>query len=178
MPTPPKNGMEDLKERREIIRSLLARGINKPSRILKSKAMEGRYDGYKNPYDSVKNDIEAVRKENIELSKLVNGETAKGDLMVQYEETLQKAWTDLSQLQGRARVSMMKFIHELNKDIARLNGIDPERIEPVPVQVNMEKGTSFNGPVNLVIEDEEFMEKELEFANRLIDKRRGNVGGG
>lgn len=97
--------------------------------------------------------------------------------MMQYEETLQKAWSDLAGLEGRAKVTMMKFIHELNKDIARLNGIDPERIDPVPVKVNMEKGTSFNGPVNLVIEDEEFMKKELEFAEQLIERRRGNVGG-
>ena len=177
MPTPPKNGKAELKERREIIRSLLARGINKPGRILKAKALQGKYDTYKNKYMIVKTDIEAVRKENLALSKLVDGDTAKGDLMVQYEESLQKAWSDLGNLQARARVSMLEFIHELNKDIARLNGIDPERIDPVPVKVNMEKGTSFNGPVNLVIEDEEFMKKELEFAEQLIERRRGNVGG-
>ena len=125
----------------------------------------------------MKKDIEAVRKEYNEMSQLVNEDTARGDLMMQYEETLQKAWSDLAGLEGRAKVTMMKFIHELNKDIARLNGIDPERIDPVPVKVNMEKGTSFNGPVNLVIEDEEFMKKELEFAEQLIERRRGNVGG-
>ncbi len=175
MPRPPKNGKEDLRERRELIRSLLARGINKPSRILRSKAMEGRYENYKNPYDAVKSDLDAVRKENIELSKLVNGEIAKGELMAQYEETLQKAWTDLSQLHGRARVEMMKFIHELNKDIARLYGIDPERIESVPLQVNVDN--SVNGPANLIVDSDEFMEKELEFAKKLIERRRGNVGG-
>lgn len=177
MPTPPKHGKEQLRERRELIRSLLARGINKPGRILKAKAMEGKYDTYKNPYMIVKTDIEAVRKENLELSKLVNGETARGDLMAQYEETLQKAWTDLGNLQGRARVSMMKFIHELNKDIARLNGIDPEMIDSFPFNVNVENDNSVNAPVNLSIDDPEFMEKELEFAERLIRQRRGNSGG-
>lgn len=177
MAAQPKHGKEQLEERREILRSLLARGINKPGRILKTKAIKGYYEGYKHKYATVKKDIEAVRKEYNEMSQLVNEDTARGDLMMQYVETLQKAWSDLAGLEGRAKVTMMKFIHELNKDIARLNGIDPERIDPVPVKVNMEKGTSFNGPVNLVIEDEEFMKKELEFAEQLIERRRGNVGG-
>lgn len=177
MPTPPKNGKAELKERREIIRSLLARGINKPGRILKAKALQGKYDTYKNKYMIVKTDIEAVRKENLALSKLVDGDTAKGDLMVQYEETLQKAWSDLGNLQGRARVSMLEFIHELNKDIARLNGIDPERIDPKHFQLNVENDNSIRGPVELVIDSEDFMKRELEFAERLIKQRRGNVGG-
>jgi hypothetical protein len=125
----------------------------------------------------VKKDIEAVRKEYNEMSQLVNEDTARGDLMMQYEETLQKAWSDLAGLEGRAKVTMMKFIHELNKDIARLNGIDPERIDPKHFQLNVENDNSIRGPVELVIDSEDFMKRELEFAERLIKQRRGNVGG-
>ena len=111
------------------------------------------------------------------MSQLVNEDTARGDLMMQYEETLQKAWSDLAGLEGRAKVTMLEFIHELNKDIARLNGIDPERIEPKHFQLNVENDNSIRGPVELVIDSEDFMKRELEFAERLIKQRRGNVGG-
>jgi hypothetical protein len=177
MAAQPKHGKEQLEERREILRSLLARGINKPGRILKTKAIKGYYEGYKHKYATVKKDIEAVRKEYNEMSQLVNEDIARGDLMMQYEETLQKAWSDLAGLEGRAKVTMMKFIHELNKDIARLNGIDPERIDPKHFQLNVENDNSIRGPVELVIDSEDFMKRELEFAERLIKQRRGNVGG-
>ena len=45
-------------------------------------------------------------------------------------------------------------------------------------RVELEHSGKVEQDVNLVITNNEFMEKELEFAEQLIKRRRGNVGGG
>lgn len=138
MPTPPKKGKKQLEERRDLIRSLLARGINKPARILKVKEIPGYYEGYKNVYGMIKKDIEAVRKENVAIAKALNKESVHGELISQIEETIQQAWSDYGKLGGHAKVSMIRTIRELYKDLARLNGMDPEKIDSPLFKVDID----------------------------------------
>lgn len=129
MPTPPKHGKEQLERRRDIIRSLITRGVNTPGRILKQKSVDGIYDDYKNPYDTVKKDIEAVRKSFLVNAREDDNEMARAELLMEIEEMVQQAWSDYGKLEGRPKVAMLTQLVSLYKDKARLRGVDPERID-------------------------------------------------
>lgn len=176
MPTPPRHGKAQLDQRRDIIRSLLARGINKPGRILKQQAVQGMYEGYVNKYVVVKSDIKAVRKENIEIAKAFDKESVHGEYIVQLEELLQQAWSDYGKLDGNSKVSMLKFIRELGKDWARLNGIDPDRIDRPLFNVNVDvDNTSEIGLSPELREDVKEFSKAFDAVAEMFQSEVGTV---
>jgi hypothetical protein len=116
--------------RRDAIRRYMARGMTRPTILLKQEALSEYYTQYKNPLETIRQDIRAVRKENerVVTAGLMN--QAVGEYQTRTEELLIQCWKDFPKLVGSAKVGMARMIHDLSKDLARLYGIETDRLDP------------------------------------------------
>ena len=132
-----KVSQSEIDGRRIIIRILMAKGIRKPGDLLKHPRLVAHFEGYKNPYATIRKDIDQVKKENRKAVEIAQIEEI-GEYVAALENQLTECWMRLPHLKGTAVVRMMRCIGEITKDIARARGIDPYNIDPKILQLNKE----------------------------------------
>jgi hypothetical protein len=135
---------EEIELRREMVRSLMAQGYRKPSRILANKKMYEMYSTYKSPYNRVREDMAVVAKENEAMIKAGLKDNALGTYITGLFDLLVRCNKDYHGLEGNAKVGMGKLIKDTLQDIARAFGIDPEKIDPRSMIVNFEQNIMDN----------------------------------
>ena len=161
-----RTSKRQLEERREVIRGLLARGVTTPGRIYKQKELHDIYSIYKNPYDTILNDIKHVTEENKKLGAIQETELSRGEYIIRIQEQLQACWSDYPKLNDHGKTAMMKVIMELNRDLARIKGIDPDTVDPSIVKI-IDKSTNIKeGP------KVEITEENLKEIGNLLAKQR------
>jgi|GEM_PF-3957604 hypothetical protein len=60
------------------------------------------------------------------------------------EEIYRQGWIDYPKLSDDDKVEMMKFLAKTAKDIARISGVDPKKLDPIPVSLNMHNKARLN----------------------------------
>ncbi|MDH7506215.1 MAG: hypothetical protein QHH15_00305 [Candidatus Thermoplasmatota archaeon] len=171
MTHPNTRAEDELELRREKIRSVLARGVRKPARILNMADIRPLYAPYKNPYSVIRHDIKVVKKQNEEMVKHGLQDGALGNYIDGLYEILVQAYSDYPDLEGQARVSMLKLIRETIQDIARAFGIDPDKIDPRALMVNIENKTdNYNSEIKLP--DEVYDEFATMLARRISEDNK------
>lgn len=157
---------DQIEIRREKIRSVLARGIRKPARILNMTDIRPLYNEYKNPYSVIRHDIKVVKKQNEDMVKHGLQDGALGSYVDGLYEILVQSYSDYPDLEGNARVNMLKLIREVIQDIARAFGIDPDKIDPRALMVNIENQTDhYTNEIKL--DDEVYDEFATMLARRI-----------
>jgi hypothetical protein len=164
-----KTSKRGLEERREIIRGLLARGVTTPGRIYKQKELHDIYSIYKNPYDIIINDIKQVTEENKKLGAIQETELSRGEYIIRIQEQLQACWSDYPKLNDNGKTSMMKVIMELNRDLARIKGINPDTVDPSIVKI-IDSSTNIKEGPKLEITKEDLKEIGNLMAKQRTDR--------
>lgn len=157
---------EIIELRREKIRSLMARGVRKPARILMNEDIKKEYIGYKNPYSSLQKDMKAIAKENEKMIKSGLKDGALGIYISGLYELLIQCYKDYNKLKGNAKVGMAKTIREVLQDIARAYGIDPDKIDPRAFILNIDSHVE-NQKADIQLPDEFYDEFAVSFARRI-----------
>jgi len=131
---------EEIAERREIIRTLHARGVTTPARLLKQKVLKGYYTKYRNPIATMKQDIRAVRQENARVLGGIEGDEILGDYREGIAELIFTSWQEIENIiqtgKSLAVNRLIRTLRELYKDYARSLGVDVERLDPQQI-INM-----------------------------------------
>lgn len=121
-----KVSQRELEERREKVRRLLRSGL-RPSEILKN--LQSNYEGYKDPYATLRKDIAAVKKQDVEALRLGGMDEHLADYIGRLEELYQRAILDATRLSGTAKVGALNKAHEIARDLARAKGINPDKLD-------------------------------------------------
>ena len=162
---------QEIQKRREKLRTLMAKGFNRPAKLWNIQEVQDMYHTYHSPYNNLKFDMLQIRKENVKYlnSGLMN--EALGDFVSSLEDHLIQCNKDLVKLGGNAKVGMAKHIWEVQISIAKAKGIDPEKVEINQVKVNIEnKIAPTNGGTNVKIPKEIIK----QFGDFMASQRRPN----
>lgn len=158
---------EELEHRREIVRSLMARGFSRPTKILNQKALKGYYDSYSQPRAVVKKDMDAVRKENVRVLNVFNGDEILGDYISEIDELISEQWhliqliIEEDEFNAMAYNAALKQLSELYIKKARAKGVDIEKLDAQQIiqmigDVNLNNKVS--GKVEVAIPDDTIKE--------------------